>query len=344
MWFIEDLSNSIGEITPSGVITEWPVPNVGSSADGIALGSDKNMWFAERYGNKIAKITPSGVITEWPVPNANVDTAKQEGGLGRIALGGDGDIWFTYENRNSGGFVGKVTPAGVFTEFKIPVDRNNLFLGALASGGADSMWFVKSTSTGNKIVKITPSGSMIEYREPDDRSSVGSMVLGPDKNMWLSEGGSDIYKITPSGGFTKYSASVSNSNYPSGIVVGPDGNLYATNSTNIERITLNGLFTQFPISLPAETGLTSPSDLAFAKDGSVWFTTGLGGAIGRLDLKAAKAKPTCGATPSPRATVKPPKTHSSDFRWIVLVALLLIVVGLVIRFRKRIEQAIRRQQ
>ncbi len=49
-----DSGNKIGRISPSGTITEFPVPNLLSE---IAAGPDGNLWFTEDSGNKIGRIT-----------------------------------------------------------------------------------------------------------------------------------------------------------------------------------------------------------------------------------------------------------------------------------------------
>ena len=58
LWFTG--GNSIGRITPSGQITEFPVPTNNSIPEGIAAGPDGNLWFTEtsNVGNKIGRITP----------------------------------------------------------------------------------------------------------------------------------------------------------------------------------------------------------------------------------------------------------------------------------------------
>jgi virginiamycin B lyase len=49
-----------------------------------------------------------GKVTEYPIPS-------QTGSPINIAVGPDSNIWFT-----KGGIVGRVTPAGVITEFPMP--------------------------------------------------------------------------------------------------------------------------------------------------------------------------------------------------------------------------------
>jgi len=45
LWFTESSPSKIGRCTPSGVITEFPVPVVNNVVVGIAAGPDGNIWF-----------------------------------------------------------------------------------------------------------------------------------------------------------------------------------------------------------------------------------------------------------------------------------------------------------
>src|SRR5262249_49408386 len=68
LWFTEFNANQIGRITPTGTITEFPLPTANSGPWGITAGPDGNLWFAEFYGNQIARITPTRPITELSYP------------------------------------------------------------------------------------------------------------------------------------------------------------------------------------------------------------------------------------------------------------------------------------
>ncbi len=56
LWFTEGTGN-IGRITPSGSITEFPIPTASSMPVGITAGPDGNLWFAENSASKIGRIT-----------------------------------------------------------------------------------------------------------------------------------------------------------------------------------------------------------------------------------------------------------------------------------------------
>ena len=86
LWFTEEGANKIGRITPSGRITEFPIPTASSGPDGITAGPDGNLWFTEGAANKIGRITPTGAITEFPIPTAESAPVRDHGGPRRQPL------------------------------------------------------------------------------------------------------------------------------------------------------------------------------------------------------------------------------------------------------------------
>jgi streptogramin lyase len=71
VWYSESQQNGsatihskIAKITPSGTITEYPVP-AGHFALSIVAGRDGNMWFIDAFG--IGSVTPAGTMTFYPL-------------------------------------------------------------------------------------------------------------------------------------------------------------------------------------------------------------------------------------------------------------------------------------
>jgi streptogramin lyase len=64
-----------------------------------------------------------------------------------ITPGPDGNLWFTEVNGNQ---IGKITPSGVITEYKIPT--SNSMPRGIATGPDSNLWFAESA--GNKIGKL----------------------------------------------------------------------------------------------------------------------------------------------------------------------------------------------
>ena len=83
------LTRSVGRITPSGAITQFPLGSDPSFAvAGITSGPDGNLWFTEPGSNRIGRISVTGTVEHFPVPTPNSLPLD-------ITVGGDGNLWFT---------------------------------------------------------------------------------------------------------------------------------------------------------------------------------------------------------------------------------------------------------
>ena len=76
-----------------------------------------------------------------------------------ITAGPDGNLWFTEQGKNK---IGRLTPAGVFTEFPDP-DRD-AFPEGIAAGADGNLWFVENS--GHKVGRITTDGTITEFPLP----------------------------------------------------------------------------------------------------------------------------------------------------------------------------------
>jgi streptogramin lyase len=280
LWFTEQAGGKIGRITPSGTITEYPLPSF-DNPFGITAGPDGNLWFVEPDGNKIGRITPSGTITEFALQGAN---SFLEG----ITAGADGNLWFTEPFANN---IGRITPSGTISEFALPA-ANSVPL-AIAAGPDGNVWF---TEGAGKIGRITTSGTITEFALPVGGFGHG-ITGGPDGNVWFTEFRTDkVGRITPLGTITEYPLPTTNS-LAFGISTGPDGNIWFTeNSGNkIGRITPSGTITEYPLP----TALSGPAGIVAGPDGGVWFTEQNGNRIGRIQAVAADTTPPTISVPAP---------------------------------------------
>jgi hypothetical protein len=93
----------IRRVTPSGALTEYPMPTP-SLSSAITTGPDGALWFTELTANKIGRVTTSGAFTEFPIP-----TLGPIPGLGSepdgITTGPGGAVWFT---ENLGNKIGRI--------------------------------------------------------------------------------------------------------------------------------------------------------------------------------------------------------------------------------------------
>jgi streptogramin lyase len=205
---------NIGRISPSGELKEFPLPG-GLGACGIAAGSDGNLWFTTctTAVNQIGRITAGGTITLFSIKGVDLYPADL------IAAGPDGNLWFTepYAAR-----IGRITTAGLVTEFKLPSDAG--FLSSIVAGPGGDLWF----ATGINIGRITTGGDITEFAV-----QANLLGLGPDGNLWFVNGSSNsIGRLSITAGGVEIGTDFPVPAYAliNGITSGPDGNLWFTES------------------------------------------------------------------------------------------------------------------
>jgi virginiamycin B lyase len=158
IWFSEYKVDKIGRITPKGKITEFPLPRPNSGPGDITMGPDGALWFVElsggmdgvrTAGNRVGRITYNGKVSEYPMPAGG-------GSPINIAVGPDRNLWYT-----RGATLGRVTPAGVVTEFSAGADARAVGL----SAGSDRepptrlvnrLWFADGGANHISYLQFTP--------------------------------------------------------------------------------------------------------------------------------------------------------------------------------------------
>jgi hypothetical protein len=108
-----------------------------------------------------------------------------------IALGPDGNLWFAENNVSK---IGRITPAGVVTEFPLTPNSGPMWI---ASGPDGNVWFTEYDST-RRVGRITPTGVVTEFTTGTTPNSYpNGIVAGPDGGMWFTESAVDtIGRIT----------------------------------------------------------------------------------------------------------------------------------------------------
>jgi virginiamycin B lyase len=122
----------------------------------------------------VASAAPSavGTITEFSLP---VFT-----GPWGIAAGPDTNLWFTEAAANG---IGRITPAGVITEYPIPTAGSRSW--GITAGPDGNLWFTEFL--GNNIARITTMGIVTEYPIPTPGSEPYGIAPGPDGKLWFTE-------------------------------------------------------------------------------------------------------------------------------------------------------------
>jgi len=206
-------------------------------------------------------------------PSEAITEFAASGSPGGITAGPDGALWYT---EISGNKIGRIMPSGATAEFAIPTA--NAFSHEITTGPDGALWFAEAGV--DQIGRITTSGSVTEYALPAAGSTPFDITLGPDGNLWFTEiAGNKIGKITPGGAITEFSIPTGGSS-PAFITTGPDGKLWFTEAAGnkIGQITTGGNITEFTIP----TANSQPQGIATGPNGTIWFTEASGNKIGLI--------------------------------------------------------------
>ena len=146
IWFIQAQVADIGEITPAGAITEYPLPS-SDDPSSIVVGPDGNIWFTDVDGGQIGVMSTTGVLLDEylvPLPPGS----SYDGFLGgAITVGPDQNLYFTLWP----GYIGEITTSGTITEIPIP-DTIPTKTGSppdatvITSGPDGNIWFTVSNA------------------------------------------------------------------------------------------------------------------------------------------------------------------------------------------------------
>jgi virginiamycin B lyase len=271
VWFADPAHNKVGRITPAGVITELDIPGKGFRVPSLIGDRSGNVWVAAQGVDGegpgwIIRITGAGAITRFSIPYAPA----------AVALGSDGNVWFT--EGDSGQLLGRLTPAGVYTQFPLPSPGHEpagtygyASVGIVAGPGRD-LWFVERYGViggGDRTVlarvNTAGKGKQLPMGAVPDQYSAQSIAVGPDGNLWIGARG-EIDRMTPAGAFTSFP--LPKDADAADLTSGPDGNLWFldADSHSIGRITVQGVVREFALPWGA-----SPYGLAAGSDGRMWF-------------------------------------------------------------------------
>lgn len=201
----------------------------------------------------IATVLPAQtVVNYYSVPTVAASPAE-------ITAGPDGALWFT---EGAGRKIGRITTAGVITEYPLP---GYTLPWGITAGPDGALWY----AAGGNIGRITTAGVITQYTLSSP--ATGGIAVGPDGALWFSEG-PKIGRITVGGAITEYALP---GDFPGtwGITAGPDGAMWFTGGiyfgvdAKIGRITTAGVVTVYPLSTCDPVGITA------GPDGALWFTT-----------------------------------------------------------------------
>jgi virginiamycin B lyase len=131
IWFVENMGDNVGNITPAGKVTECNVGFAGfSNSFGIATGADGRIWFADPAAQRIGAInTDCSGLTYY--------STGLTGQPDSIVAGPDGNLYFGEFSPT----VGRITTAGVITEFPLTASEGSFPVLSLTVGPDKNIWF-----------------------------------------------------------------------------------------------------------------------------------------------------------------------------------------------------------
>ena len=196
-------TGEIGRITPSGEISQFPLPAYEGRVGGITVGADGNLWFTETDSDRIARITPTGQIAAFSLRNHPPLAlgVRPWGSLGGISAGPEGNIWFVEPEENK---IGRLSPSAIGVQippFTVRHGMANVQL--ICSGGAPNKLCRGALRlTGSRPPHFTRSVTLavLRYSLPSEssRSLRLRVVLPKGLRNWFLRGGAVFLTATAS--------------------------------------------------------------------------------------------------------------------------------------------------
>ena len=262
-----------GNTTPitSGTATPAPpyVPNVSAEYPALTSGSQPSgitktatsLWFTEEASDKIGELDETAKISEFPVPTANAKPLS-------IALGQDGNLWFTEYGAAQ---VGRVTTNGeAFVECVLPTQNGKTPTPyGIVSGPDGNLWVTDPASNGLWRVTTTCGASFFPLATAN--AGPESITVGPNGALWFTEvTANQIGELYPSqAGGTRPTEFPVTAGAGLGVIVsGNDNALWFTEtlSGKLGRMLTTG---QLASSITL-TGVAAPYGLVLAPDGNFY--------------------------------------------------------------------------
>jgi virginiamycin B lyase len=181
IWFLTINSRLVGEVTLAGAVTKYNLAASNIYPSSITTGPDGNIWVADPLADAIDRILSDGTVQTFPVPPVST------GGGGtmtitpdRVTAGADGNVWF---DSGSSGYIGQVTPGGVFNEFAI---GNTSPVTAITLGPDGNVWF--SSFNGSFVGQVTPAGAVSLYTVNNGQGHPITLGPGPGGTVAFGDG------------------------------------------------------------------------------------------------------------------------------------------------------------
>ena len=176
VWFAETSLVSVtqlreGRLTRHVLGSLTPTAPMDAAPFGIAVSSEGHAWATLQNANKLLRISTSGEKTAFDVPTHG-------SGLGDVAVGIDGAVWFVEIAANK---IGRFA-AGRFEEFAVPTPSAGLTGLAVAPDGA--AWFTELR--GHRLGRVH-GGAITEYVLPRADARPFGIAIDAGNNVWYTD-------------------------------------------------------------------------------------------------------------------------------------------------------------
>src|SRR5271166_3125563 len=229
LWFTMLSGQGIGQMTPTGETTIFPITGGEPEFVAITTGTGGELWFTQDFVKAVWEMTPGGSAEQYFTPTAWSTPDYDSQG---ITVGHEGDIWFTEYSAHA---IGRLDP----TTRKVTQFTTGLPSGAepvaIATGPEGDLWFTEDGGPG-AVGRITPSGSVTNFKT-EGLSSPDGIAAGPEGDMWFTDiHDSKIGRIAPSGEVMAFAVGNLNagSKTPMAITAGAEGNMWVTQGESDE--------------------------------------------------------------------------------------------------------------
>jgi streptogramin lyase len=251
----------IGRMTTEGVVTSV----LGSAVDlpiNVAVDAHGTLWYTGINLGGVGYVTRDGFASFFPVPGFTSRVPAYG-----IAIGPDGNVWFTSPDGDS---VSRLTPEGKITHFTDGITPGSAPTNIVA-GHDGNLWFAESSA--KRIGRITPTGVVTEF-SAGTAGFPGSIAVAKNGDLWFTEGEAGVSRgigrITPAGQVTEFDVDISDDSTIADIAGGPDGNVWFTDANaRIGRITPAGDVTFYDV--PGNYDVKKVNRIAAVGD-DLWFT------------------------------------------------------------------------
>jgi streptogramin lyase len=235
-------------------------------APALARAPHGGVWFV--YADGIGRLSASGRVHRYPIGS----------GIGTLAPGSAGMVWFTDQPRRA---IGVLTASGHVS--RIPLSRTAA-PGTIALGRHGRHWV---TDDHHAIWRVGRRGAVRRFSLRDGADPT-ALALGRDGNLWFTEfEGRRIGRITPAGRIREFRVKGS----PAAITRGPDGAMWFNTAEahggdwggGLGRITYAGRVDEFPVRPTCDVDVLG---LVAGPHRRLWFSEIHGPtAVGEMDLR-----------------------------------------------------------